>query len=166
MNYTILKVMNMSNQAETSQPVEDIRHLFLVLSRQFGLLQRESSQCCGVTAIQSHILYEMRRAHHLSLHELAERLDLDNSTMSRHIQGLVEKGYVQRQPDPKDRRCVVLGLTEQGNSLEKEIDDMMTTYIVDIFQQLPDGKIHDISAKLKLLTEAISKSKYCCKPPF
>lgn len=155
----------MSKQVDTKQGIEEMRHLFVVLARQFGLLQKESSQCCGVTTIQSHILYEIKHAHHLSLNELAERLGLDSSTTSRHIHGLVKKEFVQRLPDPKDRRYVTLGLTEQGVALEEQINDMMTAYIDDIFKQLPEEKIHSMSSELKLLTEAMCKSEHCCKPP-
>lgn len=158
--------MNENNQVETKQKVEEMRHLFLVLARQFGLLQKESSQCCGVTTIQSHILYEINRTDHMSLNELAEKLGLDNSTTSRHVQGLVEKEFVQRYPDPKDRRYVTLGLTNKGISLGENINEMITGYVVDIFKQLPEGKIHTMSSELKLLTEAMYKSEYCCKPPF
>ncbi len=154
-----------NKEIKTSEGIEEMRHLFVVMARQFGLLQKESSQCCGVTTIQSHILYEIKRAHHLSVNELAERLGLDNSTTSRHVHGLVEKGLVLRQPDPKDRRYVTLGLTDQGVALEEEISDIMAAYIADIFKQLPDGKIHAISSELRLLTEAMCQSEFCCKPP-
>lgn len=156
----------MNKQIERKKGLEEMRHLFLILARQFGLLQKESSQCCGVTTIQSHILYEIKRAYHLSMNELADRLGLDNSTTSRHVHGLVEKGLVQRQPDPKDRRFVTLSLTDQGTALEEEISDMMINYIADIFKQLPEGKLNSLYSELRLLTEAMCKSDYCCKPPF
>jgi|SRR5690625_5278620 len=155
----------MKTQTEVKQNIEEIRHLFVIMARQFGLLQKESSECCGITSIESHILYEIKRAHHLSLNELAERLDLDNSTISRHIHRLVEKNLVQRQPDPKDRRYVTLNLTDEGATLEKGINEMMIMWVDDIFSYLPKSKIQSMSSELRLLTEAMSKSEYCCRPP-
>ncbi len=159
------QVMNMKKQIENKQSIEEMRHLIVLLARQFGLLQKESSQCCGVTMIQSHILYEINHTHQLSLNELAERLGLDNSTTSRHIHGLVEKGYVERKPHPTDRRYVTLGLSEKGIALEESISTMMNDYVLDLFNHLPEGKIHSMTSELKLLTEAMCKSDYCCKPP-
>lgn len=156
----------MNKQVESKQGIEEMRYLFQVMVRQFGLLQNESSQCCGITTVQSQILYEIKNTHQLSLNELSERLGLDNSTTSRHVHGLVEKGHVQRQPHPHDRRFVTLDLTDQGTALEEEINDMMTAYIVGIFNQLPEGKMHSISTELKHLTQAMRKSGYCCTPPF
>ncbi|WP_221564652.1 MarR family winged helix-turn-helix transcriptional regulator [Alkalihalobacillus sp. TS-13] len=153
------------NKQDNTQNIEEIRYLFIVMARQFGLLQKESSQCCGVTMVQSHILYEIKMMSHLSLNDLAKRLGLDNSTTSRHVHGLVEKGYVQRQSDPNDRRYVTLGLTEQGAKLEEKISLITSNYITDLFSQLPEGKMDSISSELKLLTEAMCRSEFCCQPP-
>lgn len=158
--------MAKQNSTEPNQALSEIRHSFLMLSRQLGFLQKESSQCCGVTKIQSHIPYEIKHTHHMSLNELAERLVLDSSTTSRHVQGRVEQGFVQRHPDPKDRRYVTLGLTEQGIMQGDKINQMMSAYLVDIFDQLPEGKLETMSTEFKLLLDAMGKSKYCCKPPF
>jgi len=155
----------MNNQINMKQDTRELRHLFVIMARQFGLLQKESSQCCGISQIESHILYEIKRAHNLSLNELARRLDLDNSTISRHIHGLVEKELVQRKSDPKDRRFVTLTLTEQGSKLEKEIDDMMVMWVEDVFSYLPKDTGESMLSQLKQLTEAMSKSEYCCRPP-
>ncbi|HJE19043.1 MAG TPA: MarR family winged helix-turn-helix transcriptional regulator [Aliicoccus persicus] len=150
---------------ETNQSVEEMHHLFVVLARQFGLLQKESSQCCGITTIQSHILYEIKCAPNLSLNELAEKLSLDNSTISRHIHDLVNKELVLRQPDSNDRRFVTLDLTDQGVTLEKEVSNMIVAWILDILSYLPEDKINSTFSELKLLSEALNKSKYCCQPP-
>lgn len=150
---------------KTNQSIEEMLNLIVVISRQFGLLQKESSQCCGITTIQSHILYEIKCAPKLSLNDLAEKLNLDNSTISRHIHDLVKKDLVLRQSDSKDRRFVTLDLTDQGTSLEKEISNMMFAWVSDILSYLPKNKEESTFSELKLLSEAINKSKYCCQPP-
>lgn len=156
----------MTKTTITINELNTMRSLLQVMVRQFGLLQKESSQCCGITAVQSHILYEIKSNHHMSINELAEKLGLDNSTTSRHVQGLVEKELVERLPDPNDRRYVTLALSKKGEQLESEITRMMTEYILDITQQLPDNKVHVIAEALTDLTEAMKKSNYCCRPPF
>ncbi|MBL2556775.1 MarR family transcriptional regulator, partial [Klebsiella pneumoniae] len=71
-----------------------LRQMLQILIRRFGLLEKEGAQCCGVSLIQSHILFEVQRQKNPSLNELASSLGLDNSTLSRHIQGLVNKDLV------------------------------------------------------------------------
>ncbi|WP_208590234.1 MarR family winged helix-turn-helix transcriptional regulator [Gracilibacillus suaedae] len=156
----------MDKNSNKTQDMQEMRHLFVVLSRQFGLLQKESSQCCGVTTIQSHILYEIKQGHHMTLNELAQRLCLDNSTTSRHVHGLVEKEYVVRLPHPEDRRYVTLELSEKGKKLEAEITEMMTTSIMNMFKDLPEDKMISMRTEIKDLTEIMRKSDICCYPPF
>jgi len=145
--------------------LESMRHLFQLMLRRLGLLQKESSQCCGVTLVQSHILYEIKSNSQLTLNELAEKLNLNNSTTSRHIQGLVEQELVNRQPDSQDRRYVSLSLTNKGETLEEEIGKLMMEHLEDILNHLPPSKIPQIYEDLHLLMEAIKKSNYCCRLP-
>lgn len=46
--------------------------------------------------------------------DLAEAEGLDPSTMSRRLASLAERGFVDRHPDPADRRAQVIGLTDPG----------------------------------------------------
>jgi len=50
----------------------------------------------------------------MRLSALATLLELDPSTVSRHVQGLVEAGLAERRPDPGDRRATRVELTERG----------------------------------------------------
>ncbi len=50
----------------------------------------------------------------VSLSELAEHIGLTLPSMSKMIDGLVERGLVSRTEDPQDRRRVILCLTEAG----------------------------------------------------
>ncbi len=49
-----------------------------------------------------------------SLSELAEHIGLTLPSMSKMIDGLVERGLITRSEDPQDRRRVVLCLTSAG----------------------------------------------------
>lgn len=49
--------------------------------------------------------------------ELAAALNLDLGQLSRQIATLVESGLVLREPDPTDRRRMLVGLTEEGTRL-------------------------------------------------
>ncbi len=50
-----------------------------------------------------------------SLSELAEHIGLALPSMSKLVDGLVERGLVTRQEDPADRRRVVLCVTAMGD---------------------------------------------------
>lgn len=146
-------------------PYVNVREVLQLLVRRFGLLQKDSAQCCGISVLQSHILYEVSRRSTLSLNELSEALCVDTSTLSRQVQQLVENGFIHRIQDPKDRRYVVLSLTPAGEEQGKEIAKSMEEYISSIFQNIPDDKRAQVLESLRILSEAMSKSPSCCTPP-
>ncbi len=47
---------------------------------------------------------------------------LDQSTISRHLRSLEERGLVERSPDPADRRAQLLSLTDDGEQLLADQD--------------------------------------------
>ena len=48
--------------------------------------------------------------------ELAERLLCDDSTLTRAVSSLVERGWAHRTPDPADRRAALVVLTAPGEA--------------------------------------------------
>lgn len=52
---------------------------------------------------------------------LAEAVLLPQPSLSRLVDRLVARGLLGREPDPADRRGVVLVLTEAGRSLQREV---------------------------------------------
>ncbi|MPZ61337.1 MAG: MarR family transcriptional regulator [Propionibacteriales bacterium] len=60
------------------------------------------------------VLHVLGRTTTLRLSDLAAKLELDASTISRHIRQLEDRGFVQRTDDPDDRRATRLALTDEG----------------------------------------------------
>ncbi|MGH3444583.1 MAG: MarR family winged helix-turn-helix transcriptional regulator [Nocardioidaceae bacterium] len=48
--------------------------------------------------------------------DLAERVELDQSTVSRHVKMLEENGIVERAPDPDDGRASLVRLSTAGRA--------------------------------------------------
>ena len=57
----------------------------------------------------------------LRLNELNDNVLLSQSSLSRLVDRLEKRGLVERTPAPDDGRGVLLKLTEEGASLQKEI---------------------------------------------
>jgi DNA-binding MarR family transcriptional regulator len=143
----------------------NVREVLQLLVRRFGLLQKDGAQCCGVSVVQSHIIYELFKRPNISLNELSDILSIDTSTLSRQVQQLVESGLINRLPDPKDRRYVVLSLNELGEKQYHEIAKTMEEYVLGIFQNVPLEKREQVLESLQILSDAMSQSPNCCTPP-
>jgi len=142
-----------------------VREIFQVLVRRFGVLQKDGAQCCGISVVQSHILYELQKRPNISLNELSDILTIDTSTLSRQVNYLVEMEMVNRLPDPKDRRYIVLSLTQKGEDQNKEIATYMETYFLNVFTHIPEEKHKQVLESLQLVNEAMRNSADCCTPP-
>jgi DNA-binding MarR family transcriptional regulator len=148
--------------------MENIRELFQVLTRRFGLLNKN---CCQIgeveiSLVQSHIIYEILRKDKPSMQQVAEALGMDITTFSRQIQTLVRMGLVKKSPLPNDKRVSQLFLTAQGNYVAAKIDAEMNQYLNEVFSNMSEFEREMVINSVKLLNEAMSKSSVCCKPLF
>ena len=60
------------------------------------------------------ILRHLQAAGPLNVSALADRLNLDGSTVTRQVTALEKDGLVQRTPDPRDGRGTVIAPTDKG----------------------------------------------------
>jgi DNA-binding MarR family transcriptional regulator len=70
----------------------------------------------ALTTTQRLALIELVDGGPLRLGALAERIGATDPTVSRAVDGLVDAGIVERQPDPLDRRAVLHLATAQGQA--------------------------------------------------
>lgn len=54
----------------------------------------------------------------LRLTDLAERANMTKQSVGEVVDDLVERGYVERAPDPEDRRAKLICLTERGEEAQ------------------------------------------------
>lgn len=139
-----------------------LRERIRILERKLGILTETGFACCSITLSQCHALVEIGRAGSLSLNELAELLNLENSTMSRTVNNLVTSGLAERLADAKDRRYVTISLTEEGKRHFEDIEDSMGKYFSKVFSSIEEDKRAQVLESLDLLLEAIDHNE-CCK---
>jgi len=137
------------------------RELVRTLEKKLGVLEDNQFSCCGITLAQCHALVEIGRAGSISLNELAELNNLENSTMSRTVNNLVNSGLTERNLDTRDRRYVTIVLTGKGNTLYESIEAEMDKYFKEIFSHIPKEKEEQVLESLSLVVDAINKSSCC-----
>ncbi len=72
-----------------------------LMRRRFDARARE----IGLTRAQWRGLTQLRRREGINQTALAEIMEIEPISLSRHIDRLVEKDFVERRPDPRDRRA-------------------------------------------------------------
>ena len=90
---------------------------------------------------------------------LSLRLGIDNSTTTRLIIGLEKKGWVIRKKNQSDHRVVVAFLTEEGKSVQKEIEKQFDDLGEEIKSQMPIDESVSIFNSLTILNWTLMKMK-------
>ncbi len=98
-----------------------------------------------------------------SIVNLAKRLRLDTSTLSRSVDGLVREGYLAREVNPGNRRFVVIGLTGKGRDKASQINDICDSFYQGILSEMHDDNEYFLES-VRRLSEVISRRNGipCC----
>lgn len=140
--------------------LERIRYLrekLRILEREMDGCFRSEGSCCGLTFSQCHALLEVGSKGEISLAELADSLNLDPSTLSRTVNGLVLLGLMNRLTNEKDRRRVDIYLTEQGKKVLAEIESIFNGYYSRVMELIPEEKREAVIECIGLFAEAVKK---------
>ena len=128
-----------------------------------GMADESQVTCCNMTLAQCHALVEVGKSKEISLNQLSQMLELDNSTLSRTVNNLVVSGLAERVEDPNDRRYIKIRLTEQGMMNFQAIEKTMNTYYETLFRMIPEEKRDQVIDSIRILNEVSSKIQCCVK---
>ncbi|MCO1654631.1 MarR family winged helix-turn-helix transcriptional regulator [Pseudonocardia humida] len=73
----------------------------------------------------------------LRVSELAEWQGVDKSTMTMQVRRLEERGLVERRPDPRDRRGVLVRATPRGRRVRSRMDAAGAAVFTDMLRDWP-----------------------------
>jgi len=109
------------------------------LVRELQLL--DSRYCCeGFTFSECHLLVELENSGQATASELADRLVLEKSTISRLIEGLTKNGYLDAQCDSSDRRRKLICLSRKGKSGVDRINSFSNCQVESALAFVPEAK--------------------------
>jgi len=142
--------------------VKNLRESIRGIEKCLGVLEKTQASCCGSSLSQCYAIVEIGRAVELTLNELASILNVDKSTASRIVNGLVNENMVERESSQGDRRYISIRLTQKGTKVFKEIEENMHLYYTKVYEAIPKEKQEQVMESLEILLEALRLNK-CCK---
>ncbi|MGV9644552.1 MarR family winged helix-turn-helix transcriptional regulator [Streptomyces sp. NPDC004822] len=144
--------------AETAQYEELVRQFSA-----FGAVKREMgrtlpSDCPSGSAA---VLTLLVRHGEMRMSKLAELLAVDMSVTSRHVAHVAERGWIERSPDPADKRSRIVRLTPSGEERVREMSHRTTRLLEE---RLSDWSDDDVTALIRLMARLRASFDDCRTP--
>jgi DNA-binding MarR family transcriptional regulator len=114
----------------------------------------------GLTIPQMRLLWALRDDDGLPVGALAERLGVNPSTITGHVDRLVRQGLVRREEDPSDRRIVRNFLTDDGSVTVSAMRHFVGAYLINILKRLSDEQLERLELALADLNRAAIESRH------
>ncbi len=106
---------------------------------------------------QGRILFILWKTDHLTISEISKETSLAKNTVSVVINGMVIKGIVERNINPRNRRQAIVSLTEYAKSLQtrfEAVSQQMNTLFYHGFSEKEQRQFEQYLARiLETLTE-------------
>lgn len=123
--------------------------------RSFGLHHPERTPCGQALGVaEAHALAELMTNSPLNQQQLADRLRLQKSTISRLVSGLEQHGWLARTRDGRDGRVLNLILTEEGRRIAQQVAMARAARFQAIMQAIPASDRQQVLNALQHLVEA------------
>ena len=119
----------------------------------------------GMTRAQWTLMVRLEAQPGLLQKELAEILEVEPITVARLVDRLEARGMVERRPDPSDRRCWRLHLTEAAQPLLGEIDIQLTDVANILCEGLNDETLATAAAALSRMRDRAQEQRSAREPP-
>lgn len=124
-----------------------------------------SLESSGISPRGHHVLATALTGEHTQI-ELVQAIGLDKTTMGVVLDELEALGLAERHPSSTDRRARVVVVTEAGEALVREAEDIIDAVQRDVLAALPARQRQPfIDALAHLVGHRLAKPAACSKAP-
>jgi len=147
-------------EAVTSADLE-LQERMIALVRAFGLHKPDETPCGKpVSVAEAHAMMELSREDGpLVQKEIAARLRLEKSTVSRLVGLLEGRGWVGRCRSARDGRAFEVSLTEAGRKGAAEIAGARRAKFARVLEAIPEEERGSVLEAMKTLEEAMNEGR-------
>jgi DNA-binding MarR family transcriptional regulator len=135
----------------------ELARAMTALVRAFGLHRPEKTPCGAPIAVaEAHTLIDLSEISALNQGELAERLHLEKSTISRLVRQLMVRGWIERTPLPEDGRVMMVRLSKEGRKVAERLLQARRAKFTRLLAAIPETKRSGVIEAISTLAEAAS----------
>ena len=112
--------------------------------------KKQNPEMKSITKGQGRLIGFLKRKDGFSTKELSEILNISVTSLNETLNKLEQQNFIRKVPSPKDKRILLVELTEEGRAIEfKNHED------IDIFDTLSEEEKENLNEYLNRLTIAL-----------
>jgi len=134
---TQMSELNPDFQLEQAIGLNVNRTAFLMTEE---IARRFADHALPLSAQDFGILFRLLKQGAMTQVEIAALMMRDKTTITRRIDGLVKKGFVERKPCPDDRRCFRVALTGAGEQALAVMIPLVRDFQQEVLSDIPDAE--------------------------
>lgn len=130
---------------------ECVNYLLTTAQHSVFLKMTEKLSVFDLTPVQYAVLYCLWENDKKSPKEIAERLKLENSTISGILERMEKKDLIKRMISKEDRRFIQIMLTEKGAALEEDVLAAVEKVNEEVMSVFSKEECENLKTQLRLL---------------
>jgi DNA-binding MarR family transcriptional regulator len=144
---------------QRSERIETIFQNFGAIKREFSHSSRFSNRHFGMTMTQASVLMLLMHDGRKTMGEIASALGVSKGAATQLLEGLIEKGFVERVQDDDDKRVVYVSVSRRGLRHFKNMRQRGGQRMSQLFDLLDDTELEQIEAITTKLVERAKEIK-------
>jgi DNA-binding MarR family transcriptional regulator len=135
-----------------------IEELLCILAQNCRAKDEAISKKIALSPAENRLLLALLNNGHMTIGNIARKMDVAASRVTRLVDSLVEENYVVRKSDPADRRRLWVLLTTKGEEIADKLSLCSKDYHEKVISSIPSSKQKQVLETLELLVSSLKKA--------
>ncbi|WP_064602556.1 MarR family winged helix-turn-helix transcriptional regulator [Photobacterium sp. J15] len=133
--------------------IEQLNHTIIEFYEKLSSWEQSVVRGKGFTLPQVHIVEILGVHGAMRMKELADKIGVTTGTLTVQVDKMVNADLIQRRPHESDRRSILVELTEKGQEMYQEHDNLHLALTQDITAKLDDTERQNLLSYLKKMNK-------------
>ena len=113
----------------------------------------------AISSGQGRILFVLWKNDNLTISEISQKTTLAKNTVSIVVDGMVQKGILERNINPENRRQTIISLTEYAKNMREKYEEVSQEMNTLFYQGFSDNERNEFEAYLSRILNTLIQTE-------
>ena len=113
----------------------------------------------AISSGQGRILFILWKNDNLTISEISQKTSLAKNTVSIVVDGMVQKGILERNINPENRRQTIISLTEYAKSMKEKYEEVSQEMNTLFYQGFSDKERNEFESYLARILDTLIRTE-------